>query len=102
MFKYIQTFYLDNAIVKNAAEASLTQIGLFFRAKPNMVNNKSGIVAPGAEVSIVSCLNRIPQIQEAGTIRPPEPTEHGARFSPRFEVARREWGEITATADASV
>jgi len=51
---------------------------------------------------LIPCVQGIPQIQEAGTIRPPEPAEHGARFAPRFEVARREYGEITATADASV
>lgn len=102
MFKYIQTFFLDSAAVKGASEASITQIGLYFRAKPNAINNKSGIVNPGVEVSLIPCVQGIPQIQEMGTIRPPEPAEHGARFAPRFEVARREYGEITATADASV
>jgi hypothetical protein len=102
LFKYIQTFFLDPAAVKSASEASITQIGLYFRAKPNAINNKSGIVNPGVEVSLVPCVQGIPQIQQQGTIRPPEPTEHGARFSPRFEIARLEYGQITATSDASV
>lgn len=101
-FKYVQTFYLDSATVQGSIEASISGIGLYFRAKPNFKNNKSGIEGPGVEVSLVPVIGGIPQIQEVGTIRPPEPTEHGARFAPRNEVARKEWGEITATADASV
>jgi hypothetical protein len=101
-FRYIQTFYLDSSVVKNAPEASISGVGLYFRAKPNFVKNKSGIQGPGVEVSIVPCVSGIPQIQELSTYRPPEPTEHGARFQPRFEVARKEWGEIIPSADASV
>lgn len=101
-FRYIQTFYLDSSVVKNAPEASISGIGLYFRAKPNFVKNKSGIQGPGVEVSIVPCVSGIPQIQELSTYRPPEPTEHGARFQPRFEIARKEWGEIVPSADASV
>lgn len=101
-FRYIQTFFLDSAIVKDAAEASISGVGLYFRGKPNFINNKSGIQGPGVEISLVPCVSGIPQIQELSTYRPPEPTEHGARFEPRFEVARKEWGEIIPSADASV
>lgn len=101
-FKYIQTFFLDSAPVQNAAEAGLSQIDLYFRAKPKSEGNKSGIKNPGVEVSIVSTLNGIPIISEIGTVRPTEPTEHGSRFSQRYEIARKEWGQIIATEDASV
>lgn len=101
-FSLAQTFYLDPDVVKKSAEVGLTRIDLYFRAKPKATNNKSGILEPGVEVSIVECINGIPNISEVSTIRPPEPTEHGARFSPRYEVARKEWGEIQVSTDASV
>lgn len=102
MFKWIQTFYLDSAVVQGSQEASISKIGLYCRGKPKAIDNKSGIEKPGVEVSIVPVIGGIPAIAEMQTIRPPEPTEHGARFSPRFEIARKEWGEIIATTDATV
>lgn len=102
MFNYAQTFYLDPDVVKKAPEVAITKIDLFFRAKPKATGNKSGILNPGVQVSIVECLMGIPNITEIGTIRPQEPTEHGARFSPRYEFARAEWGSILTSADASV
>ena len=102
MFKYIQTFYLDSSSVKNAAEAGISKIDLYFRAKPKRTGNKSGINSPGVEVSICSVVNGIPIIDEMDSIRPTEPTEHGARFAPRYEIARAEWGEIIVTDDASI
>lgn len=101
MFSYIQTFFLDSAPVNGALEAGISQIDLYFRAKPKSTNNKSGIDRPGVEVSIISVSNGIPVISDVSTIRPNEPTEHGARFAPRYEIARKEWGEIIATPDAS-
>jgi hypothetical protein len=101
-FKYIQNVYLDPSLVKNSAEAGITRVDLFFRGKPNATGNKSGIENPGVEVSIVPVVNGIPNINETDTIRPTEPTEHGARFAPRYEIARAEWGEIVPTVDASI
>ena len=102
MFRYIQTFYLDSASVKNSVEAGISKIDLYFRGKPKRTGNKSGIDDPGVEISIVPVINEIPIISELGTIRPTEPTEHGARFTPRFEISRREWPEIFASSDASL
>lgn len=102
MFKYIQTFFLDSSSVKNASEAGISRIDLYFRAKPRAINNRSGIQYPGVEVSIVPVIGGIPNINETDTIRPTEPTEHGARFAPRFEIARKEWAQIVATNDASI
>lgn len=102
MFNYAQTFYLDPDVVKKAPEVAITKIDLFFRAKPKATGNKSGILNPGVQISIVECLMGIPNIAEIGTIRPQEPTEHGARFSPRYEFARVEYGSITASRDASI
>lgn len=102
MFKYVQPLYLDSSAVKNSAETGISKIDLYFRGKPKRSGNKSGIVAPGVEVSIVPIYNDIPIINETDTIRPNEPTEHGARFAPRFEIARVEWDDIYATEDGSV
>lgn len=101
MFNFVQLFYLDSSSVKGALEAGISGIDLWFKAKPKAVGNRSNIVSPGVEVSIVPCVNGVPIINEVGTIRPPEPTEHGARFNHRSEIARKEWGEIIATEDAS-
>lgn len=102
MFNYAQTFYVDPDVVKKAPEINITKIDLYFRAKPKATGNKSGILNPGVQVSIVECLMGIPNISEIGTIRPQEPTEHGARFSPRYEIARAEWGSILTSSDASI
>ena len=88
MFNFIQTFYLDSTAVKGAQEAAISKVNIYFRAKPKRRANKSGILDPGVEISIVPCINGIPVINEVGTIRPPEPTEHGARFNPRYEIGR--------------
>lgn len=102
-FNYAQTFYLDPSLVKNSNEVGITRIDLFFRAKPPEKNNKSGILAPGVEVRIVPVKNGVPVIDAAGAVRPTEPTEHGAKFAfySTGSVARKEWGEIQATPDAS-
>lgn len=102
MFNLAQTFFLDKTAVQNAPEAGISRIDLYFRGKPKETNNKSGIEAPGVEVFISECINGIPAVSELSTIRPNEPTEHGARFAPRFEIARKEWGEIIASDDASI
>ncbi len=100
-FRFAQTFFVDPAVVGGALEVGITRIDLYFRGKPKEIGNKSGINSPGVEVSLYQCLNGIPLVSEKSTIRPTEPTEHGARFTPRFEVARKEYGEINASSDAS-
>lgn len=101
-FNIAQTFYLDKDKVKGCSEAGLVGVDLYFRGKPRSSGNKSGILNPGVEVSVVATINGIPNISEASTIRPTEPTEHGARFTPRYEIARKEWTDIVASRDASI
>jgi hypothetical protein len=101
-FNLAQTFYLEADLVTQCAEAGIVAVDLYFRAKPLATGNRSGIENPGVTVSLVPCINGVPNIAELDTIRPAEPTEHGARFAPRFETARKEYGEIIATTDASV
>lgn len=101
-YNYIQTFFLDSSAVQGSLETGITKVDLYFRGKPKSSDNKSGLLNPGVEVSLVPVYNGVPAITEIGTLRPTEPTEHGARFAPRFEVARKEWGEIIATTDASI
>jgi hypothetical protein len=101
-FNLAQTFYLEADTVKQCSEAGVIAVDLYFRAKPLATGNRSGILNPGVCVMLVPCINGVPNISEADTIRPTEPAEHGARFAPRYEVARKEYGEIIATTDASV
>lgn len=103
-FKYAQSFFLDRSLVKDANEVGITKIELYFRAKPPETNNKSGILSPGVEVTLVPVVNGVPAIEYVGAVRPTEPTEHGAKFAfySSGSIARMDWGEIQASADASV
>jgi hypothetical protein len=102
-YNIAQTFQLDPSLAKNSSEVGISRVDLYFRAKPPFENNKSGIKNPGVEVSIVPCINGVPDTTGVGSIRPTEPSEHGARFlfSADGMVARKEWGEINASNDAS-
>ena len=86
-FNLAQTFFIDPAIVQNAAEISLTAVDLYFKAKPKSAGNKSGINNPGVEVYIVGTINSIPIID-------------GVLYADT-SFARCEYAEIRATADAS-
>lgn len=103
-FKLAQTFFLDPSVVKNATEVGITKIDLFIKAKPPEQNNKSGIMSPGIEVTLVPVINGIPAIDMMGAVRPTEPTEHGAKFAfySTGAIARKEWGEIQASNNASI
>lgn len=90
MYSWAQTFFLDPSAVKNASEVGITRVDLYFRGKPKATGNKSGILQPGVEVSIVRCYYGIPIIED--TV---------GNDSIQREVARREYGEIIATPDAS-
>lgn len=52
-YSMIQTFYADPEIVAGAGNVYLTSVDLFFKAKPNLLNNVTGNPLPG--VSIVIC-----------------------------------------------
>lgn len=103
-FNWCQPLYLDSSLVNGATEVALTKVDLYFRAKPQAENNKSGIAFPGVEVMILPCKNGIPIVNQIGAYRPTEPTEHGAKFAfySGGQVARVEWDEIVPSADGSV
>ena len=102
-YNVAQTFQVDPSQVKNSAEVGISRIDLYFRAKPPSENNKSGILNPGVEITIIPCVNGVPDTNNVGSIRPTEPSEHGARFTfnSGASIARKEWGEITPSTDAS-
>jgi hypothetical protein len=102
-YNIAQTFQLDPSLAKNSSEVGISRVDLYFRAKPPFENNKSGILNPGVEVTVVPCINGVPDTNGVGVIRPTEPSEHGARFlfSADGLVSRKEWGEINASSDAS-
>ncbi len=85
-FKLAQTFFIDPAIVQNAAEISITAVDLYFKSKPKSQQNKSGIQYPGVEVYIVSTVNSIPTLYDTLATN---------------NFARREYVDIRSTADAS-
>lgn len=85
-FKLAQTFFIDPAIVQNAAEISITAVDLFFKSKPKSQQNKSGIAYPGVELYITNTKNSIPVVYDVILAT---------------RIARREYVDIRATADAS-
>lgn len=86
-FNLAQTFFIDPAVVQNAAEISLTGIDLFFKARPKADNNKSGIKDPGVEIYIVDTVNSVPVLDSL--------------IKTNFAFGRCEYAEIRPTADAS-
>ena len=86
-FNLAQTFFIDPAVVQNAAEISLTAVDLYFKGKPKVSSNKSGINNPGVEVYLVPTTNSIPVLD--GLLRT------------TTAFARCEYADIRSTADAS-
>lgn len=83
---FAQIFYLDPSLVRNASQIGISRVDLYCRAKPPASNNRSGILNPGVEVTILECINGVPNLfmSQNTNIR-----------------ARVEWGQIVATTDAS-
>jgi len=59
-FSLIQTFYADPEIVNGAGDVFLTSIDLFFKAKPNLLNNVTGTLIPGVSIAICEVDNNEP------------------------------------------
>lgn len=59
-FNLAQTFYLDPDAVSGTSEIFLTSIELFFKTKPAITNNASGIYAPGVFISLCQVENDVP------------------------------------------
>ncbi len=81
-FNLAQTFFVDPSLVQNAFQVVVTKINLYFKLKPGINGNKSGIFAPGCEVRIAPTYLGIPLLS---TVSP---------------VARNEYGEINASSTA--
>lgn len=87
VFNKAQTFFIDPATVGNSETTGLTAIDLFFRGKPTIVDNKSGIVSPGVEVFLC----------ETKTDGTPDPQN---RIIGGY--ARKEYEHVATSEDASV
>lgn len=59
-FSLIQTFYADPEIVQGAGNVFLTSVDLFFKAKPNLLNNVTGNPLPGVSIAICEVDNNEP------------------------------------------
>ena len=88
-FDLAQTFFVDPALLDNSATVGISQVDLFFRAKPKIEGNKSGIVAPGVEIFIAETLNGIPIFDRGVTRR--------ARV-----IVRKEYSTVRISQDCSV
>jgi len=86
IFNRAQTFFIDPAVVNNSETVAISAIDLFFRAKPKIIDNKSGIVSPGVEVFL--CKTK--------TDGSPDPQ---TKFTGAY--ARNEFEQIIASGDAS-
>jgi hypothetical protein len=55
MYDFVQTFFFNPASVDNSAEVQATSVFLYFKRKPHVRKNRSGIEAPGAIVQLIEC-----------------------------------------------
>lgn len=62
IFNMIQTFFVDPDQVQGSPTVSLTMIDLFFKAKPHITLNASGLLNPGVVVSICEVENGKPDL----------------------------------------
>ena len=87
MYDYAQTFFVDKAKVKGSPQVNISKVHLYFRKKPKSGGgndaNKSGLVNPGVDVSIVP-------VKQDGT----------PNLSKVIESARLEYGQIVTSGDA--
>ena len=59
-YSLIQTFYADSEIIDKSGNVFLTSIDLFFKAKPNLLNNVTGNPLPGVSIAICEVENNEP------------------------------------------
>lgn len=88
MYDYAQTFLMDKAKVKGSPQVNVSRVDLYFKKKPKVGEgsqaNKTGIVNPGVEVSIVETRgNGTPNLTKV------------------LETARVEYGKIVTSGDAT-
>jgi hypothetical protein len=59
-YSLIQTFYADSEIIDKSGNVFLTSVDLFFKAKPNLLNNVTGNPLPGVSIAICEVENNEP------------------------------------------
>lgn len=91
MSNFVQVFYVSKESVQSAASVGLTSVDLYFYSKPKITGNKSGITAPGVEVTICKTVNGTPSITPISNPKTGQPL-----------IARREYMEIQTSLDSSV
>ena len=91
MSNLAQVFYISPSSVKNSDNIGISSVDLYFYSKPKITGNKSGIYAPGVEISLCETVNGVPKIT------PLTDPKTGRPF-----IARREYVEINSSLDASV
>jgi hypothetical protein len=88
MYDYAQTFFIDKAKVRGSPQVNISRVDLYFKQKPKAGSgtqtNKSGILNPGVEVSIVNT-------KKDGT---PDLTDV-------LETTRLEYGDISVSGNAT-
>jgi hypothetical protein len=83
-FNLIQTFYVDAQAALYSSEVFLSSIELFFRNKPQKLNNTSGTLEPGVSVFLCEVENNLPVPEK--------------RIS---AIIRKDWDSIFPFSDAS-
>ena len=66
-FDYIQSFYIDPSSVGGSQTVSVTDVELFFKQKPDPVNNQSQILNPGVYVYICQIKDGQPDLSKVYT-----------------------------------
>lgn len=91
MFNLARLIYIDPDRLEGATKVNVDSVDLYFRAKPKIDGNKSGIHAPGVELFITDVVNGVPDLSKyVGT----------TRISPN--IARTEYSNINTSGDASL
>lgn len=88
-YAYAQVFYVDPTVVNRATKVNITEVQLWFRAKPRIDGNKSGIYSPGVNVGLVPTQFGVPLLGQNGV-------------DTEVIWSRLEWGSIHVSADASM
>lgn len=88
MFNIAQTVFIDPSVANNASQVLVKSVTLYFKAKPKISGNKSGIYAPGVEVFLVEVNNGIPDLTKF--------------LQNNVAISRKEYLEINTSEDATI
>lgn len=62
VFNGAQTFFIDPSTVNNATQVMISSVDLYFKHKPALTQNYSGVATPGVSVFIVETMYGVPRI----------------------------------------